>query len=303
LGIIFNNAALLVRAKLNHVKFDEILTIGHQDQYLSQSQIVRLAKFCGLTHDITGLSSQKHIDKFFTLFLDAKNVSSIDYSEYEGCTIIHDMNQPVDPKYYEKYDVVIDGGSLEHIFNFPVAVSNCMNMVKPGGSIFIFTMCNNHAGHGFYQFSPELFFRIFQPENGFKICDVIVEKHPYPGAELSPRTKCYSVTDPVVVRGRVGLKSRTPVMMMVHAKRTAVKPLFVASPIQSDYQSEYNKFTESSEQSANAKKSMRDVAKKIYKSLPLRVQYFLRGNYQRKSFSFSNRRFYKRWYPLKPISK
>jgi hypothetical protein len=32
-----------------------------------------------------------------------------------------------------------------------------MNMVKEGGSLFIFTTANNFR-HGFYRFSPELFF-------------------------------------------------------------------------------------------------------------------------------------------------
>ena len=72
------------------------------------------------------------------------------------------MNNPIDTVHHEKYDVVIDGGSLEHIFNFPVAISNCMMSLKKGGSLFMFTTCNNHTGHGFYQFSPELMYRIFQ---------------------------------------------------------------------------------------------------------------------------------------------
>ena len=207
MGIIFNNAALLCKAKKNNVSFDRIVTIGHQQQYLSQQQIEKLARYIGFKEDVSNLSHEQYVDNLFELFLGARNVSSVDCSDYEDCSIVHDMNHPLAPQYYEKFDAVIDGGSLEHVFNFPVAIANCMNMVKQGGSIFIFTMCNNHAGHGFYQFSPELFFRIFQPENGFEIRDVILEKHPYPSPELSPTTKCYAVTDPVVMRGHVNLIS------------------------------------------------------------------------------------------------
>ncbi len=81
---------------------------------------------------------------------------SLDCSDYEHCDIVHDMNRPIDPSHHGTFDVVIDGGSLEHIFNFPVAVANCMNLVKVGGSVFIFTPANNHMGHGFYQFSPDV---------------------------------------------------------------------------------------------------------------------------------------------------
>ena len=66
-----------------------------------------------------------------------------------------------------KYTLVIDGGCLEHIFNFPVAIKNCMEMLQEGGHFIGITPANNLMGHGFYQFSPELYFRIFSKENGF----------------------------------------------------------------------------------------------------------------------------------------
>jgi hypothetical protein len=110
-----------------------------------------------------------------------------------------------------------------------------MKLVKVNGSIFIFTTCNNHTGHGFYQFSPETFFRIFSEENGFEIQDVILETHPFPGAELSTGKRLYSVRDPAVVKKRIGLVSKSPVIIMVHAKKISEKRVFENYPIQSDY--------------------------------------------------------------------
>ena len=40
-------------------------------------------------------------------------------------------------------------------------------MLTVGGSIFVNTPANNMMGHGFYQFSPELMYRIFAEANGF----------------------------------------------------------------------------------------------------------------------------------------
>jgi SAM-dependent methyltransferase len=144
-----------------------------------------------------------YADDFLKAFLGAERVMSLDCSAFEHCDIVHDMNRPIDPSHHGTFDVVIDGGSLEHIFNFPVALANCMKLVKVGGSLFIFTPANNDMGHGFYQFSPELFFRIFDEKYGFRICDAVLESRPYPSAELSPRSRCYSVTDPALVRSRV----------------------------------------------------------------------------------------------------
>ena len=78
------------------------------------------------------------------------------------------MNLPIGDDLKRKFSVVIDGGTLEHVFNFPVAIKNCMQMLDVGGHFFVHTMANNFMGHGFYQFSPELFYRVFSPENGFR---------------------------------------------------------------------------------------------------------------------------------------
>lgn len=285
MGIIYSNAALLAKAKQNGVCFDKILTIGHLTLYLSQKQIKQLAKYYGLKIDSSLFSQKQYTDRFFEIFFDAKRVMSLDYSDYEHCDIVHDMNDPIESSYHEKFDVVIDGGSLEHIFHFPTAVENCMKMVKKGGSLFIFTTANNHTGHGFYQFSPELFFRIFQPENGFEICDVILEKHPFPGAELSPRTKCFSVVDPAIVKSRVGLVSNSPVMIMVHAIKTETKHVFANCPIQSDYASIYDGKVNNTYASL----------KFLLNLLPLWWKNLIIGKYQLLLYSFSNRRFYKRW--------
>ncbi len=299
-GIIYSSAVFLAEAKMKGVCFDTILTIGHLSLYLSRKQIHRLAKHYGMEID-SSVFSDPYANKFFEILFGAKSVTSLDYSDYEQSDIVHDMNQPVDPKYHAKFDVVIDGGSLEHIFHFPVAVANCMNMVKKGGSIFIFSPANNHTGHGFYQFSPELFFRIFQPGNGFEVRNIILEQHPFPGAELSPKTKCYSVADPACVNGRVGLVSKSPVTMMVHAIRTEAKPLFADYPIQSDYASRLlGNVKNGPNRSGNAAAYgfSKTWIKKIFRHLPLPLKNYLYGNYQLLRYSFSNKRFYKRWKPL-----
>jgi hypothetical protein len=54
----------------------------------------------------------------------------LDASPYEGADTIHDMNTPVPEAWHGRYDVVIDSGSLEDIFNFPVAIANLANMLR-----------------------------------------------------------------------------------------------------------------------------------------------------------------------------
>lgn len=299
MGITYSSAALLAQAKRNNICFDEILTIGHQYLNVSPKQVKQLAKSYAPSMDTSVFTGERYADKFLETFLDAKGVMSIDYSDYENCDIVHDMNYPVDPSHHEQFDAVIDGGSLEHIFNLPVAITNYMKLVKKGGSLFIFTTANNHTGHGFYQFSPELFFRIFQPENGFEICDIILEKHAFPGLELSNKTKCFSVVDPSMVKSRVGLVCNSPVMIMIHAIKTESKSIFSDYPHQSDYLSAYSgEDDEQSVQSTNISASLIGSSKKLLKKLlSLESKSFIDGQRQLLDYSFSNSRFYKRWYP------
>jgi 2-polyprenyl-3-methyl-5-hydroxy-6-metoxy-1,4-benzoquinol methylase len=76
-------------------------------------------------------------------------VSSIDASDYENATYVHDLNVPIPDHLKGQFDLVDDGGTLEHVFNFPVALRNCMEMVKVGGHLLLNVPTNNFVGHGF----------------------------------------------------------------------------------------------------------------------------------------------------------
>ncbi len=298
MGILYSNAALLVKAKRRNVSFDNLLTIGHLNQYLSRKQLEQLARTGNLQVNTADLAQSEYADRFFETFLGAKNLTSLDYSDYQGSDIVHDMNKPIDPIYHEEFDAVIDGGSLEHVFNFPVALKNCMSLVKKGGSIFLFSMCNNHTGHGFYQFSPELFYRVFHESNGYRIVDVILEIHPFPGAELSTRSKCFSVKDPAQVNSRIGLVSRSPVTIMVHAIRTDTRPIFQEFPIQSDYKAQYARHAQGdNDERGGLTGALNALALKAFAHLPSQFEDYVRGKRQLWRCSVSNRRFYTRWYP------
>ncbi|MGE4017445.1 MAG: hypothetical protein AB7E82_13965 [Cyclobacteriaceae bacterium] len=172
--------------------------------------------------------SQRYAESFFRN-LGAKVIDSIDASAYESASIIHDMNKPIPPEMFLKYSVVFDGGSLEHIFDFPTAIANCMNMVRLGGHFIGSVPANNLFGHGFYQFSPELFFRIFSMQNGFITKRVLLYFN-------EPDSNIYQVTDPATVKNRVKLMNAKETYMLVIAQKTGYIKPFVSKPQQSDYQ-------------------------------------------------------------------
>jgi SAM-dependent methyltransferase len=159
--------------------------------------------------------------------LGAKSIVAIDVSNYEGAQVVHDMNLPIPEKLASSFDVVLDGGTLEHIFNIPTALKNAARMVRPNGRFLSLTMANNFCGHGFYQFSPELFYRFFCAANGYEMESCIMW-------ESVVSSGFYRVPDPDEVGSRINLRSEFGAYLMVQARRLTDLP-HEFLPQQSDY--------------------------------------------------------------------
>lgn len=221
-------------------------------------------------------------------FAGASAVTVMDYSAYAGATVIHDLNQPVPERLCGAFDAVIEGGSLEHVFNYPVALASLMRLVKPGGSLFMSTPANNCCGHGFYQFSPELMYRVFSEANGFTVRRVVLVEGVYPSFELTSNRKAYEVRDPAEVGIRIGLVSRRPVMMLVEATKIREVFPFASAPLQSDYVKVWK------QAGAKGPAGFAVRLKQLVDRLPRFIQSPLIGLRLRRLYSLSNRRFYKR---------
>lgn len=96
-------------------------------------------------------------------------MKSMDASTYEGCDIVQDLNDPVVDDLRGKFDLVIDGGTIEHVFNTPQALDNVFHMLKDDGIFISINGMTGWAGHGFYQFSPELVWRYWQDTRRCKV--------------------------------------------------------------------------------------------------------------------------------------
>lgn len=161
--------------------------------------------------------------------LGAQTVDSFDAAPYEDATYLHDFNRPIGPPHLGRYSAVLDGGTLEHVFQFPVALANAMRMVRPGGHFLGILTANNFLGHGFYQLSPELFHTALSAANGY-VLEHLVAVEDRPGAPW------YEVTAPDAARERVTLINRYPLYLLVIARRVRDVVPFETPPIQSDYQ-------------------------------------------------------------------
>lgn len=224
-------------AKRLGVVYDRSITLGRQDLLLSSAEIQSLLNRAGIMCDEMEarriLTAERQFGEPLFRLMGAQVIDSMDCSSFEGATICHDLNRPLPDALKAKYTMVIDGGTLEHVFEFPNAVKCCMEMVEPGGHLLAITPSNNLMGHGFYQISPETYFRAFSKENGFVI------EHMYLNLAFS-RGDWLEVSDPAKVGQRVGLIDFRPTNVFVLARRFNTLPIFSSSPYQSDYSAEWN---------------------------------------------------------------
>ena len=219
MGIDIYSAKFLRSEVKRGLDLGHMLTLGHQAVYMDDESYRALIVSLGIS-----LQESIFADDFFR-GLNAKSVDVMDASNYEGANVLHNLNEPVGRELVEKYDCVFDGGALEHVFNLPQALKNCMEMVKVGGHFMIIAPTNAYCGHGFYQFSPELFYSALSVGNGYSVEKMLFVHH----------EQWYSVRKPAEIRQRVELLTAEPTLLFISARRIERKPVFAQWPQQSDY--------------------------------------------------------------------
>lgn len=247
MGLALHSTRFLVEAYRSGVRFDKTLTLGQQYMLLSPRRLESILRDYRCWPPPGGeltfrqaLAESRWRFGVFARALGAQSVTACDASAYEGASLIHDLNLPIPAEWEQQYDVVIDGGTLEHVFHFPVAISNCMRLLKPGGHLVLLTPANNYFGHGFYQFSPELFYRVLAEENGFRVERMLAIEDGLGQSSLfgvkydfAITGRPYAVRDSAVIRRRVTLVNRNPTALYVLARKTAHVMPFRTLPQQS----------------------------------------------------------------------
>ena len=101
-------------------------------------------------------------DKIILQGLGVAKIDSMDISKHDGADIVHDLNLPIPVKYREKYDFVLDAGTMEHVFNFTQVLKNVFYALKIGGIFFFDTPYWYQPYHGYFNYSPELLMDYFK---------------------------------------------------------------------------------------------------------------------------------------------
>lgn len=108
-----------------------------------------------------------HARVFFRM-LGIEEYDDLDFADLEGPTLVHDLNQSVPDGWRGRYGLVVDGGTIEHIFDVRAVFANIAGLLRVGGEVLHICPVSGWINHGFYQINPCLLYD-FYDANGFDV--------------------------------------------------------------------------------------------------------------------------------------
>lgn len=268
-------------------------TLGRMNYFLGRREMATLLREFGFHPEqhpkllATPYSPVRYAEDFWEM-LGVEELVTLDVSDFEGATRVHDMNLPIPDDLKGRFDAVCDIGTLEHVFHFPTAIRSCMEMVRVGGHLLLLSPANNFFGHGFYQFQPELFHRLLEPKNGFQVEQLIT-------VENGPRHRWFATADPKAIQARVTLVNSFSVLLFVRARKIGEVPAILQTPQESDYVAAWNQqatHAQSGGIDALANPKLRGLKQYLIERFPrlARALESLRISGLNREFSFRNRK-------------
>lgn len=174
-------AARLIETTFEHKLSGRFLMLGRQ-RWVGSRKGKAAALFAEtLAHYLPGTAetdlhnTDNHFSETFFGKLGYDTVDSMDFSEFEGASIVQDLSQPLDPSLEGQFDVIYDGGTCEHVFELPTAYRNIDKMLKIGGVLIGHSPCNNWINHAFYQINPEMVFGFWEKAMGYEILQLFLQ--------------------------------------------------------------------------------------------------------------------------------
>lgn len=159
--------SLLCHVAANSPFSGRLATLGRQHVYVTADEVVKIAAQHGVSttpcnatlHRDCDLRRQGFLsdDSLFET-LGFEDCVRLDASAYENVDELLDLNALETPPHLtEAFDLILDTGTIEHVFDIRASLSNCLNMARPGGRIIHLTPSSNAVNHGFFSVSPTLF--------------------------------------------------------------------------------------------------------------------------------------------------
>ena len=163
----------------------DVLFIGRQTVYFSPQDLARRLRDhlphvdeaaievdrTTLNRNLKGeLATDRSV--FRALGLPPARIKALDVSAYEGAEVIHDLNQPIPEALRECADFIVDGSTLDNVFDPAMALRNYADLLRPGGRLLAINAWNLRDST-YTACSPSWYLDYFVA-NGFADCKVYV---------------------------------------------------------------------------------------------------------------------------------
>jgi SAM-dependent methyltransferase len=176
MGFVKGNVVPLLKEHKLRPFYGSLLCLGYPDVYFTPDQFRRMCSYYKIELDrsVELLVSKRPwfgTEGFLCgecLFksLGFEEVVTMDYSQFEGASVLFDLNAAdVPAELNTRFDFIMDHGTLEHVFHIPNALNNIFKILRVDGRVLISCPTSNFVDHGFYMFSPTLFFDYFTVNN------------------------------------------------------------------------------------------------------------------------------------------
>jgi len=258
MGIIPATLRMLVREVRQRKVEGAALTLGTQDVWANEDDVSRTLKsegvvprpftarpttsalFARLAKEDARLARYIHARSLFEM-LGFPDYVDLDNSDRDSTTLLHDLNAPLPSSLLERFDLVADFGTGEHIFRFDNVLASVAAAAKAGGVIVhsLPLPCLHWAQHGYYCFNPDVLWD-FYTKNGFTeiVCKILYYDRPW-GRSVDHRRIFFTSAKTFNYRPGLRLEHAVPPRAISIIWFSARKPAAmrdVAIPIQQDDQ-------------------------------------------------------------------
>jgi len=96
-------------------------------------------------------------------------LQSLDFSPIEGAEYVHDLSEPVGDDLKNRFDLIYDGGTTEHVFDIAQSFRNVDAMLTDNGIFVSSVGTDGWFGHGFYQVGPDIPWRYWGASLGYEV--------------------------------------------------------------------------------------------------------------------------------------
>jgi len=153
---------------------------------------------------------------FWHAFLSPASITAIDLGGTKAARKL-DLNEPIDIG--QRFDIVHNAGTLEHVFDIAQAFRNIHNLTRPGGFMIHHAPFVGWVDHGFYALQPTLFWDLAEA-NGYRIHLMLYAEHKPPRLEsLASRE---AVLD-MARQGRIGRNANLAAVLQRPAAEAAFR--------------------------------------------------------------------------------